>query len=168
MCIRDRFYRLLMPARRALLTGESRALLQRLHPEIFQSAAAVTTLKRLGLSVFRASEPAPIATSLPLVDPRQRLVCGPLPKALAVGSRRHVQVEIGNSGHEGWSASGDGVATGYVAIAARWFDERGAVVAEGSRSRLPRDLAPGGSTVLDVVVVTPTVPPGTYLSLIHI
>lgn len=154
--------RLFVPARRALLTGEDRALLSRLHPEVFQVDAGIPTLKRLKLSVFRASEPEPIATSLPLGDPRQRVACDAPPGVLEAGSRLRLRVAVQNAGHEGWSSSGDGVARGWVALATRWTDARGEVVAEGPRRRLPRDLAPGASVERQVALVTPEVPPGTY------
>ncbi len=154
--------RLLLPARRALLTGEDRALMGRLHPELFQVDAGIPTLKRLRLSVFREGEPVPVATSLPLTDPRQRVGCEALPNFLEAGSRRHFRVTIGNAGKEGWSSSGDGVSRGWVALGTRWIDARGEVLAEGPRQRLPHDLAPGSSIDLQVALVTPEVPAGSY------
>lgn len=154
--------RLLEPARRALLTGESRELVGRLHPEIFQVDAALPTVKRLRLSVFRAGEPTPIATSLPLADPRQRLGSASAPEVLAPGERRRISISLANVGKEGWSSTGDGVARGWVSLGTRWFDSRGNSVSEGPRRRLARDLAPGASLEAEVTMVAPDVPSGSY------
>lgn len=154
--------RLFVPARRALLTGEDRALVSRLHPEVFQVDAGVPTLKRLKLSVFRVGEPVPVATSLPLREPRQRVASAAPPSALAAGDRRTLLVTVTNSGTEGWSSTGDGVARGWVALATRWVDPQGRVVAEGPHQRLPRDLAPGESIDRRLALVVPEVAAGTY------
>ncbi len=154
--------RLLAPARRALLTGEDRALLARIHPEVFQIDAGVPTLKRLGLSVFRVGEGVPIAASLPLAQPRQRVACGPLPRVLVVGERRRIPVTFTNAGPEAWSRSGGGVSRGIVTLGTRWLDSLGEVRAEGPRKRLPHDLAQGASVALPIVLVVPDVPAGSY------
>lgn len=154
--------RLFVPARRALLTGEDRALLSRLHPEVFQVDAGIPKLKRLKLSVFRAGEPVPIATSLPLREPRQQIDSEAPPTALAAGERRTLRVTVANSGTEGWSSTGDGVGRGWVALGTRWLDGRGQVVAEGPHLRLPRDLAPGATVELRLSLTAPEVPAGTY------
>ncbi len=154
--------RLFVPARRALLTGEDRALLGRLHPELFQVDAALPTLKRLRFSVFRPGEPAPVATSLPLALPRQRLAGEALPSVFTAGSRPRIAVTLANAGTEGWSKTGDGVGRGHVSLSSRWFDAGGGMVAEGPRQRLPRDLAPGESVALSLRLEVPRVPAGSY------
>lgn len=154
--------RLFVPARRALLTGEDRSLLSRLHPEVFQVDAGVPTLRRLRLSVFRDGEPAPIATSLPLLDPRQRVSSEAPPPMLTPGSRHVLRVTVENVGAEGWSSTGEGVSRGWVAFATRWLDSSGKVLAEGPQRRLPRDLAPGQAIESRVELVTPGLPAGVY------
>ncbi len=155
-------HRLMIPARRALLTGEDRALIARLQPQVSQIDDGIPKLKRLGLSVFRLGEPVPIATSLPLADPRQRVLCQALPAVLHVGERRRVSVTLTNAGAEGWSSSGDGVARGYVALGTRWLGEHGELRAEGPRRRLPLDLAREASVALSIDLVVPKVAAGSY------
>lgn len=104
----------------------------------------------------------PIATSLPLVDPRQLVASETPPKALAPGSRRTLKVTVKNAGTEGWSSTGDGVSRGWVAFAARWRGAGGEILAEGPHVRLPKDLPPGESIERRLPVVAPDVPAGLY------
>jgi hypothetical protein len=141
--------RLFVTARRALITGENRDLVARLHPELFQVDAAIPTLRRLRISVFREGEPVPVEWESP-------------PKLMTAGHRRSFPIRVRNTGREGWSSTGDGATGGWVALASRWLDSQGALVAEGPHRQLERDLAPGESVELAVPIVAPDLPAGSY------
>jgi hypothetical protein len=155
-------HRLVATARRALLTGEDPAVSGRLHPDYIQVERALPTVRRLRLSVFRPGEPQPVATSLPLVDPRQDVTVDDPPPDLRRGGRRRVVVRVRNIGRTGWSALGDGASRGMVRLGSRWIDETGAVVAEGPRRWLREDVPPGDSVETTLEIEAPGAPPGDY------
>lgn len=77
-----------------------------------------------------------------------------------------VPVQVKNTGSEPWGAYGQQPVT----LSYRWMsDNNGVVVADGLRTRLPADIAPGGAAIVPMKIRPPT-QPGQYrlvLSLVQ-
>jgi hypothetical protein len=82
----------------------------------------------------------------PLERPIARIAILSAPPETAPGRVLEVPVRVTNTGSEVWSAGGIGSGTYRVAVSYRWLGEDGAaVIAEGERTLLPRDVPPGGT-----------------------
>jgi hypothetical protein len=157
---------LLTPARAEMMRGQNVELLKRLHPEMEQVMPGLVALRRLRISVFRNAEterklvesaPHPLARFGQILQPLFR------PEAMRVGSPATIPVRITNPTTETWSAAGDGTGALSVRLSYRWMDLGGrAVVLDGLRTLLPRDLGPGESVAVDAKVAPPEVP-GPYV-----
>lgn len=85
-----------------------------------------------------------------------------IPAEVAAGVKIAVPVILRNNGNKVWPAS-------QVFVSYHWFRDDRAVVWDGERTRLPRDLRAGGRAALSVRVATPR-EPGSYvlkLALVH-
>jgi hypothetical protein len=156
---------LLTPARAEMVRGQNIELLRRLHPEMGQVIPGLAALRRLRLSVFRdlqteqalaESAPHPLARFGQILEPLFR------PEAIRLGHPVKIPVRITNPTVETWSAAGDGTGVLSVRLSYRWIDLGGrAVVADGLRTKLPRDLRPGESVAVEAEVAPPEIP-GRY------
>ncbi len=71
------------------------------------------------------------------------------PSRLGSGESLSVRLWLRNEGREEWSSERGDV------LSYRWFDESGAQVAEGARTRLPTPWMPGDAALVDAVLTTP-------------
>jgi hypothetical protein len=72
------------------------------------------------------------------------------------GALAHARVELENAGSEAWTADGR------FSLSYHWLDERGnAIVWDGERTGLERDVGPGGR-VETAVAIRALIPPGRY------
>jgi hypothetical protein len=78
---------------------------------------------------------------------------GPVPAALAPSGRTAFDVEVLNRGARPWPATGER----HIALSYHWRDDAtgNLVVYDGVRTRLPRDLEPGGTARLRAAVQAP-------------
>jgi hypothetical protein len=149
-----------------MVRGQNIELLRRLHPEMEQVIPGLAALRRLRLSVFRnlqteqvlaGSAPHPLARFGQILEPLFRL------EAIRLGHSVKIPVRITNPTVETWSAAGDGTGVLSVRLSYRWIDLGGrAVVEDGLRTRLPRDLRPGESVAVEAEVAPPEIP-GRYV-----
>lgn len=104
----------------------------------------------------------PIANPQPLLHPRAGIVAR-VPEVALPGETLTVPVKVTNRSDRPWSAVGTFDTGIYrVAVGYRWLNDRGGVVvAEGERSRLPRDVPQGASTEVTTRIPVPT-EPGAY------
>lgn len=94
---------------------------------------------------------------VPLADPRAEIAALVRPSEARAGSMLRIPVRLTHRSDAFWSATGVGTGQRRVAAAYRWFGPDGqAVVAEGERSLLPRDVLPGESLEMLVTVAVPT------------
>jgi hypothetical protein len=106
-----------------------------------------------------------VGHALPLAHPRAAIAARVAP-VLAAASTVEIATLVRNEGDATWPADGRSDGWYRVDLGYRWFDAAGrAAVLEGRRSRLPRDLEPGGSLQLGVTVTAPAAP-GRYRLLI--
>lgn len=102
----------------------------------------------------------------PLERHMARITILAAPATAAPGQVLEIPVQITNTGKEVWSAVGIGSGTYRVAASYRWLDSGGAaVIAEGERTLLPRDVQPGETVELRARVPAPT-QPGSYRLLL--
>jgi 4-amino-4-deoxy-L-arabinose transferase-like glycosyltransferase len=92
------------------------------------------------LAAGQPSRPAP----LPPDACRAEVFAGDVPRSLAPGARFSITVRVKNAGGAWWRARERAAEPYQIAAGSRWLDARtGAVVGDGGRGALPRDLAPG-------------------------
>lgn len=126
----------------------------------------------------RAEEPTPPAKETPAAtQPAQKAVAPaplqeflqkisvstPVPTTMKAGETVTISVTVKNISKETWPATGD-LTTGanIVHFSYHWLGRSGNVVIfEGARTRLPHDVAPGGSVSLDATIQVPSTP-GEY------
>jgi hypothetical protein len=104
----------------------------------------------------------PFANPRPLLHPRAGIVAR-VPAVALPGETLVVPVTVTNRSDRTWSAVGVFKTGVYrVGVGYRWFDDRGKiVVAEGDRSRLPRDVPTGVSAEVATRIPVPA-KPGAY------
>jgi len=87
-----------------------------------------------------------------------------IPPNMKAGQEYRFSITLKNSGNEAWPAVGVGQQqTNRVSVSYHWLhpEQDKVIVQEGARSELPKDLAPGSQTPLEVLVVAPG-QPGLY------
>jgi hypothetical protein len=118
-------------------------------------------IERRRLSVFRHPRRPRLAEPIALADyGRTITLAGDLPLTARLPVR--LEVELENASRSAWPYLGrDAGQAGAVRLATRWRLPDGRLVAEGPRTDLPQDIAPGERLASSVCVVTP--PAGSYL-----
>jgi hypothetical protein len=130
-------------------------------PDVPQIHAGRPVIERRRLSVFRHPRRPRLAGPIALADyGRTITLAGDLPLTARLPVR--LEVELENASRSAWPYLGrDAGQAGAVRLATRWRLPDGRLVAEGPRTDLPQDIAPGERLASSVCVVTP--PAGSYL-----
>lgn len=144
-------------------------VLQHIPPDVSPRYIAefLRILRPGGLAVFQV--PARVLSdaeidarlTLPPDGYRARLAVESLPSTMAAGSRAVVGLRVTNDSATTWLLDIPGGR--HICVANHWLDEQGVtVIADDGRARLPHDLEPGQSGLVQLEVTAPT-SPGRYL-----
>jgi hypothetical protein len=101
-------------------------------------------------SLFRWIEPFQMNTALKDFRVQKITLSTPL-RAMKAGSIRWVDVTVKNTGIRPWSSVGSKP----VVLSYTWFDTRGYLFTRGTKTLLPRELAPGESVHLRAQLMAP-------------
>ncbi len=153
------------PARAEMLRGEVDGFLQRLHPRVESVRKYLDVLRAHRLSVFREPPGAvtPPARPVPLRSFAQSITLKSALSSMPAGGVTSLRVRVSNPSEESWPAEGDGFGHYAVRLSYHWFDSADrAVVFNGRRTLLPRDIHPGESVQLTAEIEAPETP-GQYV-----
>lgn len=157
---------ILLPARDEMSRGDNSELLKRLHPDLQVVRSGIVLLRHLSLSVFRNQKrsaealragPGALTRFGQIIEPLFR------PEAVRADMSLTVPVRVTNPTIEIWPATGDETGTLPVHLSYHWFDQAGrAVVVDGKRANLPRDVRSGETVYLTITAPPPPLP-GHYI-----